>query len=234
MILPPGKGTDFTLRVQSAVGAEVYLQKSVPAELTKVVELISGGSSSPAPTNSTLEFDVLQGKNPKVFPISGIMHVIAYEGDSDNGTLKTFTMAPNGRIIETVNDTLTFDNVKGKDADIVSISGNVYAITYTDDDDDGWLKTVTIAPNGQITDSLVDTLEFDTVKGKNANIIRVSSIVYAIAYSGDNDIGLLKTVTIATDGQITDTVIDTLEFDTSKGKTPNRYSGGICGDYTKV
>ena len=234
LILPPGKGTDFTLRVQSAVGAEVYLQKSVPAELTKVVELISGGSSSPAPTNSTLEFDVLQGKNPKVFPISGIMYVIAYEGDSDNGTLKTFTMAPNGRIIETVNDTLTFDNVKGKDADIVSISGNVYAITYTDDDDDGWLKTVTIAPNGQITDSLVDTLEFDTVKGKNANIIRVSSIVYAIAYSGDNDIGLLKTVTIATDGQITDTVIDTLEFDTSKGKTPNRYSGGICGDYTKV
>ena len=128
------------------------------------------------------------------------MYVIAYEGDSDNGTLKTFTMAPNGRIIETVNDTLTFDNVKGKDADIVSISGNVYAITYTDDDDDGWLKTVTIAPNGQITDSLVDTLEFDTVKGKNPKIIAISGDVYAITYSDDGDDGILKTFTIATVG----------------------------------
>ena len=73
---------------------------------------------------------------------------------------------------------MTFDNVKGKDADIVSISGNVYAITYTDDDDDGILKTVTIATNGQITDTVIDTLEFDTVKGKNANIIRVSSVVH--------------------------------------------------------
>ncbi|MFC1916022.1 hypothetical protein ACFLW4_04930, partial [Chloroflexota bacterium] len=46
----------------------------------------------------------------------------------------------------------------------------------------------------------------------------------AIAYTGgpaDTDLGQLKTVEISSSGNITDTVIDTLEFDASKGATPD-------------
>jgi len=263
LVLPPGEGTVFTLRFQSATGAEVYLQKATPADLPEVVELTSSSGSVPPPTNNTLEFDAVKGKTPRIFPISGIMYAIVYAGDTDVGYLKTYTLAPNGRIIKTANDSLTLDSVKGKEPDMISISGNVYAIAYSGAGADGFLKTVTIAADGQITDTVIDTLEFDpvkgkipniipisgdvyaiayagdsdvgflitdtvidtlefdTVKGKTANIIPISGNVYAIAYAGDGDDGFLKTVTIATNGQITDTVIDTLEFDPVKGKTPN-------------
>ena len=125
-------------------------------------------------------------------------------------------------------DTLEFDPVKGKDPNIIPISGNVYAIAYEGDsdgagplDNEGFLKTVTIATDGQITDAVIDTLTFDATKGKTPNIIPVSGDVYAIAYAGPGDDGFLKTVTIATDGQITDPVIDTKEYDTTRGKTPS-------------
>jgi len=42
--------------------------------------------------------------------------------------------------------------------------------------------------------------------------------VYSIAYIGSGSDGFLKTVEGGTDGQITDTVIDTLEISTSGGK----------------
>ena len=202
LVLPPGEGTVFTLRFQSATGAEVYLQKATPADLPKVVELTSSSGSVPPPTNNTLEFDAVKGKTPRIFPISGIMYAIVYAGDTDVGYLKTYTLAPNGRIIKTANDSLTLDSVKGKEPDMISISGNVYAIAYSGAGDDGFLKTVTIATDGQITDTVIDTLEFDTVKGKDANIIPISGDVYAIAYSGDTDDGFLKSIELRTSGQI--------------------------------
>ncbi len=60
-----------------------------------------------------------------------------------------------------------------------------------------------ISTSGQITNAPIDTLEFDTVKGKTANIIPISGNVYAIAYSGKGGDGFLKTVQIFTSGQIT-------------------------------
>ena len=202
LVLPPGEGTVFTLRFQSATGAEVYLQKATPADLPKVVELTSSSGSVPPPTNNTLEFDAVKGKTPRIFPISGIMYAIVYAGDTDVGYLKTYTLAPNGRIIKTANDSLTLDSVKGKEPDMISISGNVYAIAYSGAGDDGFLKTVTIATDGQIPDTVIDTLEFDTVNGEDANIIPISGDVYAIAYSGDTDDGFLKSIELRTSGQI--------------------------------
>jgi len=87
------------------------------------------------------------------------------------------------------NTTLEFDTLKGKTPNIIPISGNVYAIAYAGDGDDGFLKTVTIATSGQITDAAISTFEFDTLKGITANIIPISGNVYAIAYTGDADDG---------------------------------------------
>jgi len=169
----------------------------------------------------SFEFDVVKGKTPDIIPISGDVYAIAYAEDGDDGRLITVTIANDGQITEAIIDSVEFDNAKGKTPNIIHISGNVYAIAYAGDGDDGWLITGTITAAGQITDTLIDSLEFDPVKGKTPNIIPISGNVYAIAYAGDLDDGFLITVTIATDGQITDTVIDTLEFDTSQGKTPN-------------
>jgi len=186
----------------------------------KTVQIAGSGEIGNEEIDS-FEFDVVKGKTPDIIPISGDVYAIAYAEDGDDGRLITVTIANDGQITEAIIDSVEFDNAKGKTPNIIHISGNVYAIAYAGDGDDGWLITGTITAAGQITDTLIDSLEFDHVKGKTRNIIPISGNVYAIAYAGDLDDGFLITVTIATDGQITDTVIDTLEFDTSQGKTPN-------------
>ena len=130
-------------------------------------------------------------------------------------------VATDGQITNTVIDTFEFATQNGQEPNLIAISGNVYAIAYRGLNNDGFVTTVTIATNGQITDTVIDTLEYDTATGPTPNIIQIAGDVYAIAYEGSNSDGFLKTVTIATDGQITDTVIDTAEFDTSNGETPN-------------
>ena len=84
--------------------------------------------------------------------------------------------------IGSIIDTLEFDGAIGKTPDIVHIAGNVYVIAYEGSSYDGSLATVEIVANGQITNSVIDTMVFDASKGKTPDIIHISGNVYAIAY----------------------------------------------------
>ena len=172
-------------------------------------------------TIDTLEFDASDGYEPDIIQVSGNVYAIAYRGAGNDGFLKTVTIATDGQVADSVIDTLEFDTANGYEPDIIPISGNVYAIAYRGSSSDGFLITVSIATDGQIADTVIDTLEFDTSTGYEPDIIQVSGNVYAIAYRGTGSDGFLITVNIATDGQITDTITDTLEFDTSDCYTPD-------------
>jgi len=214
------------IHISGDVYAIVYKGKDDDGFL-KTVEIAANGQIADIVID-TLEFDTDKGKEPRIIHISGDVYAVSYKGTDDDGFLKTIEIASDGQITDTVIDTLEFDILKGSFPKMLNISGDVYAIAYAGDGDDGFLKTVEIAANGQITDTVIDTLEYDTDKGKTPSVIHISGDVYAIAYAGTDDDGFLKTVGIAADGQITDTVIDALEFDTDKGKTP--YVIHISGD----
>jgi hypothetical protein len=177
----------------------------------------------------TLEYDTSNGYYPDIIHISGSIYAIAYEGPGNDGFLKTVEIAPNGNISNSAIDTLEFDTSDCTYPDIIYISGNIYAIAYEGSNNDGFVKTVAIAPNGNITNSVIDTLEFDTVNGQEPKIINVTGDVYAIAYRDANNDGFLCTITIAAGGQIAASVIDKLEYDTSNGYYPDiiRISEGI-------
>lgn len=131
-------------------------------------------------------------------------------------------------------DTLEFDTTQGKFPYITHVSGNVYAIAYCGTDYDGYLKTVTIHDNGQIDNSPIDTLVFDSGSGTQPCIIRAhaSGDVFAIAYKANspNQHGWLRTVTIHPNGQIDNSVIDTLVFESSMCADPSmiHISGNVC------
>ena len=186
----------------------------------KTVDIASSGEIRDEELD-TIEFDTLNGETPDIIPVSGDVYAIAYEGNSSDGFLKTVTIAIDGQIADAVIDSLEFDTSQGREPNIVAIAGDVYAIAYRGPGDDGFLKTVTIATDGQITDSVIDTFEFDVQQGREPHIIPISGDVYAVAYRGRNDDGFLKTVTIASDGTIANSVIDTLEYDTSNGEEPD-------------
>jgi hypothetical protein len=171
------------------------------------------------PVIDIFEFETVKCKTPNIIHVSGDVYAIAYEGES--GQVTTVEIEADGGITESVIDTFEFETVKCKTPNIIHVSGDVYAIAYSGDKDDGYLKTVEIEADGDITEPVIDTFEFDPDKGKTPDIIHVSGDVYAIAYSGDKDDGYLKTVEITTTGDITEPVIDTFEFDTVMGKTPD-------------
>ncbi len=172
-------------------------------------------------TLDTLEFDPNFCNNPNLIHISGSYYALCYRGQDSNGTLKTVQIAANGSINDTIQDSLVFDSGDCIEPDIIHISGNVYAISYRGVDEDGFLKTIEILPDGDIT-NVIDTLEFaPDDKIKIPDISHITNDIYAIVYRGFDEDGFLKTVEIADNGTITDPVIDTLEFDTNTGNDPD-------------
>jgi hypothetical protein len=169
----------------------------------------------------TLEYEISNGYYPDIVHVSGDVYAIAYTGSGNDGFIKTVTIAPNGQISNSVIDTLEYETSNGYYPDIIYISGNTYAIAYRGSNNDGFIATVEIAPDGEISNSVIDRLEFDDVNGQEPRIIHVTGDVYAIAYRGPNNDGFLCTISIAAGGQIADSAIDTLEFDTGNGYYPD-------------
>jgi len=174
----------------------------------------------------TLEFETDDGDDQIVTHISDDVFVIAYRGPDTDGFLKTVDITSDGTIVSVL-DMLEYDAIAGFTPDIINVSDDVFVIAYRGPDTDGFLKTVDIMRDGTIG-SVIDTLEYDTELSRDPDIIKVSGDVFAIVYRGPSVDGFLKTVDITSEGTI-GTVIDTLEFDTIAGLTPNiiNVSGNI-------
>ena len=178
---------------------------------------------------STLIFDTSACYNPVIIQVASGIYAIVYRGTSNRGYLKTVSIAANGVIGSSVISTLIFDSSACYEPDIIQVTGNIYAITYRGPSNDGYLKTASIAANGVIGSSVISTLIFDSSTGYESDIVQVASNTFAIAYRDSSNLGYLKTVSIASDGTISQTVIDTLNFETSNCLEPStlNVSGNI-------
>jgi len=172
---------------------------------------------------STLQFEESTALDSDVIHISGNIYAIAYEGPGNNGFVKTVEITSEGQISDEPIASFEFDTSRGTYVDIIHISGNIYAIAYQGLDNDCFLKTIKINPNGQIDPgtALKDTFEFDDQYCRYPNIIHVSGKIYAIAYTDTNNDGMLKTVEIKASGQITKDVVAGLEFDAHSASYPD-------------
>ena len=187
--------------------------------ILKTVEIASNGQITGS-TIDSLEFDTY-GRDTKIIHINGTVYAIVYRGPGEDGFVKTVEIASDGQITNSIIDTLEFDTSYGYEPKIIHINGDFYAIVYRGPDSDGFVKTVEIASDGQITNSIIDTLEFGVFRCYYPNIIHINGDVYAIVYRGWGDDGFLKTVNMVNDGTIIDKVIDTFEFDKSYCYYPN-------------
>jgi hypothetical protein len=126
-----------------------------------------------------------------------------------------------GAIDKTIIDTLIFGPAGGNIPAIIHVAGNVYAIVYSEWNNDGWVKTVTITPDGMIADTAIDTLEFDNNDCYEPVITHVSGDYYAIVYLGPNNRGYLKTVSITAAGAIGNSVRSSYTFDSNACYEPD-------------
>ena len=180
----------------------------------KTVGILNDGDIKDDTVIGTFEFDSSYCFEPNIYPIAGNVYAIAYRGPDDDGFIKTVNIMNDGSILASpIIDTLEFDTTYCFEPDIIHIAGNVYAIAYRGLNDHGFIKTVVIMNNGDITNTIVDSFEYDTTRGYEPEIVHISEKIYAIVYSRETWGGYLATIEIEDSGVITKSVIDTFRFD---------------------
>lgn len=177
----------------------------------------------------TLEFDATFGNYPSMVHVSGDVYAIAYLDTNSDGKVASVSIDSVGEIGNTVIDTLVFYTGTMAHCDMMHISGDVYAVSYTGTGADGFVCTFAIDSDGEIGAAIIDSQLVNSVACTGPKIIHVYGTVYAIVYSGLNDDGYITTVTISDAGAVTDPVIETHEFMTTDCVTPDiiHVSGSI-------
>ena len=173
--------------------------------------------------SNPVEFEGSYCVTPDIYHIDAQIYAVAYRGPSNHGYIKTLTIENDGTIDISAMQSKKFDNSYCCYPEIIKVSGNIYAITYTGPSTDGWVKTVKIDVNGDILDSDVDDLEFDNYYSYRPDIIHVKDRVFAVTYTRWEGDGYLKTFRIGENGNITDLdknnqLDDYLMFDSSMYK----------------
>lgn len=177
----------------------------------RTVEIYNDGTIKQDIIN-TSDFDTDNGREPSIIHINGDVYAIAYRGPDNDGWLKTVKIASNGVIDSNIIDSYEFDTSACYDPSILRIYGDFYAIAYRGAYDDGLLKTVQIANNGTISKPVIDYAEFGIFDFQQPDIIQISDNIYALAFRGFDNDGYLRTVEIASDGQINDSIINSFKF----------------------
>jgi flagellin-like protein len=195
---------DDTLDLTNAISIEAWVN---PLEHS---EGIIGDIQSIIDTS---EFGSLDVYELDLIHVSGGVYAIVCRGTENDGFLITLRIDSSGMIIDSIIDSLEFDTSDGWQPDIIHVSGNIFAIAYTGTGNDGFLVTVEIANDGTITDSVIDSFEFDESNGVGPSIIHVNNSLYAIVYTGSTTGGCLVTLEMANNGTITKSINDAFIFD---------------------
>ena len=175
---------------------------TIPTDGSAITEVIS------------LEHNSFQTLFNSLVQVDSDTYALAYEGDSGDGFITTFTINPTtGAITEVATE--EHDTADGTYNSLIKVDSDTYALAYAGFEEDGFIKTFTINPTtGAIT--AVATLEHDTADGTYNSLVQVDSDTYALAYTGTGDDGFIKTFTInPTTGAITE--VATEEHDTADG-----------------
>jgi hypothetical protein len=161
-----------------------------------------------------LEHDTSLGQDNSLVQVDADTYALAYRGANSAGFLKTFTISADGTTITQV-QVLEHQSAEPQSQhnSLVQVDADTYALAYTGVGAAGFLKTFTISADG-MTITQVQVLEHDTSRGIHNSLVQVDADTYALAYSGADGAGFLKTFTISVDG-MTITQVQVLEHDTS-------------------
>jgi hypothetical protein len=166
----------------------------------KTVEILSNGSIIKSVIDNLI-FDNVRSYDPKIINMFNDIYAIAYSRLDWGGYLSTVKISSNGLIDDSNLDTLRFDNINNPSSDtrcyepnIKLINERIISITYRGQFD-GYIKTLRIGDNGDITNQNDDTFLFDT-DGYEPDIICITNEIYGITCRRANYDGYLITISI--------------------------------------
>ena len=103
--------------------------------------------------------------------------------------------------------TLVTGGTGGFSPSLLSLGANLLSVAYSDSQDDGWIKTISISSGV----SVVDTLEYDTNTGRFPSLFSLDSTHFGVVYTGPGNDGYIETFSHSSGASITE--IDSNEFE---------------------
>lgn len=167
----------------------------------------------------TFVFESNQCSYPDIIHVTGNIYAIAYSGPGNDGWIKTVTIDESTASIALTGNELEFDTSNGDKPDLVNVTGDIFAVAYLGGANTGAVKSLSIDDTGAITE--LDSLSsgFDTTCD-DPSLVAVDSTTLAVAYTGPDNDGWLKTISIDAAGALSLTG-SSLEFDTTEGYEPD-------------
>jgi hypothetical protein len=162
---------------------------------------------------------------PKIVQMTKNICLVSYIDNKYFVNLKTINISSTGSL-ENMNQ-LVFTEKSSTNSpnrpSLIKITDTLCAIAYWAPLTGGLLKTVEVSSTGKITD-MGKTIQYDPVStgvdSREPCLLHVTGNVYALAYRGPLNHGILKTFVITPDGNITYTG-NMVEFDSTAGYEPS-------------
>ena len=167
--------------------------------------------------SANLIHDTNEGSVNSLVHVNDDTYALSYERNGRSLQITTFTISSDGATITEL-DTLNQDAGNCQDRylqSLVKVDSDTVARAYCGSGADGFLRTFSIAENGDITKK--STYEFDTTAGTEHFLVQVDSDTIAVAYQNAEDDGgrvterngVIKTFTINSSDEISEA--DSLE-----------------------
>ena len=175
--------------------------------------------------SANLIHDTNEGSVNSLVHVNDNTYALSYERNGLFLQITTFTISSDGATITEL-DTLNQDATNCSDKvlqSLVKVDSDTVARAYCGSGGDGFLRTFSIAENGDITKK--STYEFDTSSGSEHFLVQVDSDTIAVAYQNEEVSGgrvterngVIKTFTINSSDEISE--VDSLEH--HSGNTPS-------------
>ena len=193
-------GTDYTYLVAyTGVDGDGFI---------KTITITADGST--INEVQSLVHDNVAGAYQSLVQVNSDTYLLAYQGQNNDGYLKTFKVPINGTSITQV-AVLEHDANNNSWNSLVQVDSDTYVLAYAGHSDDGTIKTFTVPADGSSI-TQVAALEHDANKGIYNSLVQVDSDTYVLAYTDYWNDGQLKTFTIPADGSNI-TQVQALEYD---------------------
>jgi hypothetical protein len=159
---------------------------------------------------------------PDIIQIYNNVYAIVFGASDDQvearNHIVTLTMYSNGTIGDII-ETYDFPVYYGREAKIINIAPNVYALAIGGTSyqiyPTGYLVTIAIDNSGHIGPGILDTYKFVQSYCSEASIVHIANSTYVIAYDGFGSTagnGYLITVNILDNGSIVQPLVDSYQF----------------------
>lgn len=224
-LLPPADWSQFTnpqiIHITGDIFAVTY-RLSSRAEI-KTLEISNAGVITNHTSDAAWKYiyqltSSYTINTPKIIEVSSVKdtYAIVYpktvSSDSNNGVLLTINILDNGSIVKKNFDSVLLGTVNFYAPDIVQVSNDIYAVVcrkvYYGSMS---LHTIRISNVGKIDNSFIDTLDISMPEanpGYSIRIVNVTNNIFLIVFNNYGTPAVtLKTVEIANNGTITDTVL---------------------------